>query len=231
MIQKSKIECLRPIRVHPRSSASTWLLFALLLLPVVTIPCACSLPKIIVLHDPLSADEHLQLGSIYESQGKTELAREQYRTATVQDGKHARAWMLYGDLSFRMGDPAEAERAYDRALELDPQNGDLYNNLAWVAVQQGKDLQQAREHVRKALELKPGNRPYYLDTLGVILLKQGSAAEAVSALQESVATIPADQAGLLAEAYAHLSEAYQAAGDAAAAADAFERHEQLKIGR
>jgi Flp pilus assembly protein TadD len=194
----------------------------------VTVLSACSLPKIVVLHDPLSADEHLRLGSIYESQGKTDFAREQYRLATRQNKKHAKAWMLYGDLSFRAGDAAEAERAYRKALDLDPKNGDLYNNLAWVGAQQGGDLQKARELVRKALELKPANRPYYLDTLGVILLKHGSATEAVAALEESVAAIPEEQSVFLAEAYAHLSQAYEAAGDAERARHALERSRQLQ---
>jgi Tfp pilus assembly protein PilF len=230
MIQKSKIQRLRPIRVHPRSSASHWLFF-LVLLSVATVLSGCSLPKIIVLHDPLSAEEHLRLGTIYDSQGKTDLAREQYRLAADQDKKNGKAWTLYGDLSLRSGDNPEAKRAYEKALDLDPVNGDLYNNLAWVSVQQGTDLQGARELVQKALELKPANRPYYLDTLGVILLKQGKASEAVAALRESVATIPAGRSGLLAEAYAHLAEASEAAGDAAAARDARERLQELNNAR
>src|SRR4030067_250758 len=31
----------------------------------------CSLPKIIVLHDPLSADEHVRLGGVYDAPGQT----------------------------------------------------------------------------------------------------------------------------------------------------------------
>ena len=191
---------------------------------------ACSLPKIIVLHDPLSAEEHVRLGSIYETQGRTDLARDQYRAATDLDRKHIKAWILYGDLSYRTGEYAEAEKAYRKALDLDPGNGDLYNNLAWVGVQQAKDLPRAEERVRKALELKPANRPYYLDTLGVLLLKLGRTGEAVTALQESVATIPADRTDLLAEAYGHLAEAYRSAGDEARANEALERSEQLKKG-
>ena len=42
---------------------------------------SCSLPKIIILHDPLSVEEHNNLGQIYESQQKYELAAEQYHEA------------------------------------------------------------------------------------------------------------------------------------------------------
>jgi tetratricopeptide (TPR) repeat protein len=76
--------------------------------------------------------------------------------------------------------------------------------------------------------LKPDNRPYYLDTLGVIHLKLGQTTDALSALQEAVETIPRDRTDALAEAYLHLSEAYRAAGDEARARDALHQHEKLK---
>jgi Tfp pilus assembly protein PilF len=184
----------------------------------------CSLPKIVVLHDPLSAEEHMKLGSIYASQGKTGLARDQYQAAVKQDPKNARAWSLLGDTASTLKDYAAAERAYNFALELDRSNGDLYNNLAWVFFQQGRKLGTAEDLVKKALELNPANRPYYLDTLGCILLKEGNAADALVALEESVRTIPPDQAGFLAEAYLHLAEAYRKVGDKDRADDAMKRH-------
>jgi Tfp pilus assembly protein PilF len=202
----------------------------LFILSLAVFAAGCSLPKVIVLHDPLSADEHIRLGGIYESQGKTDLARDQYRAATRQDRKHVRAWMLYGDVSYRLGEYPAAESSYERALDLDPRDGDLLNNLAWVYVQQDKKLQQAEDLVRRALELKPENRPYYLDTLGVVLLKLGKTADAISTLREAVDAIPPDRTDALAEAYLHLSEAYTAEGDEARSRDALHQYEKLKKG-
>jgi Tfp pilus assembly protein PilF len=187
----------------------------------------CSLPKIVVLHDPLSAEEHIKLGSVYASQGKAGLARDQYQAAVKQDPRNARAWSLLGDTAYLLKDYAGAERAYDSALDLDPSNGDLHNNLAWVFVQRERKLGTARDLVTKALELNPANRPYYLDTLGSILLKEGNAADAVIALEESVRTIPPDQTGFLAEAYLHLAEAYRKTGDKNRADEAMKRRLQL----
>jgi Tfp pilus assembly protein PilF len=187
----------------------------------------CSLPKIVVLHDPLSGEEHIKLGSVYASQGKAGLARDQYQAAVKQDPRNARAWSLLGDTAYLLKDYAGAERAYDSALDLDPSNGDLHNNLAWVFVQRERKLGTARDLVTKALELNPANRPYYLDTLGSILLKEGNAADAVIALEESVRTIPPDQTGFLAEAYLHLAEAYRKTGDKNRADEAMKRRLQL----
>lgn len=191
---------------------------------------SCSIPKIIVLHDPLSAEEHLRLGSIYESQGKTDLAREQYRAATDQDPKQARAWTLLGDLSYQLDDLKQAEKAYGKALDLDPRNGDLHNNLAWVYTRQGRKLSKAQELVTRAMELAPDHRPYYLDTLGVVLMKQGNLEESITALKASVATMPPGQRDMLAEAYEHLAEALTAAGDHAEADAAREQHRRLQQG-
>ena len=190
----------------------------------------CSIPKIIVLHDPLSAEEHIRLGSIYESQGKPDLAREQYRAAAAQDPKHAKAWALLGDLAFRLNDLMQAEQAYGKALDLDPGSGDLHNNLAWVYAQQNRNLGKARKLVTRALELNPDNRPYYLDTLGVVLMKSGAVEAAIEALEVSVATIPPEQNEFLAEAYRHLADAYAASGDQERADAARAHHRRLQHG-
>jgi tetratricopeptide (TPR) repeat protein len=173
---------------------------------------SCSLPRIIVLHDPLTAEEHDNLGRIYESQGKSDLALEQYREALRQDKKHLPSLLLLGDLLYRASDYAGAEETYAKALKLDPKNGDVLNNLAWVYVRTGRKLDKAKELVSEALALNPSHRPYYLDTLGVVLLKLGDAAEAITALQEAVDTLPKDRQDLLAEAQEHLEEAKRQAG-------------------
>jgi Tfp pilus assembly protein PilF len=188
----------------------------------------CSLPKIIVLHDPLSTEEHVKLGGIYDSQGKIGLAREQYRFAVKQDPKNGKAWSLLGDIAYREKDYPEAEKAYGKALDLDPKSGDLHNNLAWVYVQQNRKLNKAQNLVMRALELDPDHRPYYLDTLGVIQLKLGKIPDAIISLLEAAETIPQSQPDLLAEAYQHLADAYHTSGDSLAADNALEQLRQLK---
>jgi Tfp pilus assembly protein PilF len=202
----------------------------LMLLGALLLGSGCSLPRIIVLHDPLSADEHVRLGTVYEAQGKTELARAQFREASRLDRKSRTAWAMLGDISFRMKDYDEAENAYEKALSLDPGSGDLHNNLALAYAMQGSHLSKAEVLARKAMELAPPHRPYYLDTLGVVLLKQGKHAEAVVELRKSVAEIPPDQPAMLAEAYLHLSDALAASGDQAGSDEARARYQQLTDG-
>ena len=103
---------------------------------------------------------------IDDTQGKGELARDQYQAAVRQDKKHLRAWTRLGDSTFRLKEYKAAEKAYGKALDLDPKNGDLHNNLAWVYVQQDRMLSKAQDLVVTAMELTPDHRPDYLDTLG-----------------------------------------------------------------
>ena len=189
---------------------------------------ACSLPRIIVLHDPLTVEEHDNLGRIYESQGKFDLALEQYREALRKDKEHLPSLLLLGDLLYRINDYPKAESAYTKALKLDPKNGDVMNDLAWVYIRTGKNLNKAKEVISRALTLNPAHRPYYLDTLGVVLLKLGNTAEAIRALQEAVDTLPKESADLLAEAEGHLADAYEAAGDEKRYREAVERQKELQ---
>ncbi|MHB8845694.1 MAG: tetratricopeptide repeat protein [Nitrospirota bacterium] len=189
----------------------------------------CSLPRITILNDPLSAEEHVRLGRIYESQGKPGLASQQYRQAFKQDRKSVPALLLLGDLSYRTGDYAAAETAYQKAIVLRPDNGDIYNNLCWVYLEQHAVVEQALDLVHTALATTPEHRAYYLDTLGVVLLRLGRTAESIAALTEAVNLLPRDQAGHLAEAYVHLAKAYRTAGDAASAGEAERSAEQYHV--
>ncbi len=194
--------------------------FGALVIAVLLIIEGCSLPKIIILNDPLRAEEHLELGKIYESQGKADLALQQYEAAVKMDPKSISSLLLLGDLSFRSGNYETAESAYQKAVALQPENGDIYNNLCWVYLKQNRGIDKAGDLIKKALVATPGRRGYYLDTLGVVLLKLNRPAESVDALREAIALIPGDESEYLAEAYAHLAEAYRKNGDEILAGEA-----------
>jgi len=188
-------------------------LLSALVLASLFLPFGCSLPRIIILNDPLSAQEHHALCTIYESQHKYDLAREQCRASLRKNPKYTPSLLLLGDLSYRLKDYKEAEAAYDSALELQPENGDIYNNLCWVYIERRTGLRKAEGLIRKAITLTPAHKPNYLDTLGVVLLRLGKTAESITALKESVDTLPGEKLEFLAEAHGHLAEAYREMGN------------------
>ena len=208
---------------HPfRSRVGALLYLALLVLS------GCSLPRIIVLNDPLSAEEHIKLGKIYESQQKDDLAEPQYRSALDKDQDSLSALLLLGDLSFRTKKYSEAEAAYRKAIRLQPGNGDIYNNLCWVFLDQNDNIEEAQEMIIRALSLTPGHRAFYLDTQGVIFHRLGKNSEAIIALEEAVALLPKNNASYLVEAYQHLSDAYRTAGDTIKAREAQQSAEKYR---
>ncbi len=202
---------------------------AILSLAVMLFLAGCSLPKIIILHDPLSPEEHNNLGRIYESQNNFDQAVQQYHAALKKDPNFVPSLLLLGDLSYRLKKYSEAETAYKKAIKLQPENGDIYNNLCWVYIDQRADLGTAAELIQKALSLTPEHRPHYLDTLGVILLRSGKTAESIAALKLAVELLPKDVPAYLAEAYSHLAEAYAAEGKVAEAHEAEQAAEKYRI--
>ncbi len=199
-----------------------------LFLVVLLLLSGCSLPRIVVLHDPLSPQEHNDLGRIYESQKKFDEAAQQYHAALERDPNFVPSLLLLGDLSYRTKKYSEAEAAYRRAMKLQPENGDIYNNLCWVYIDQKINPEAAEDLIRKAMSLTPDHRAYYLDTLGVILLRSGKTAESIAAFNQAVQLLPQDAPIYLAEAYAHLAEAYTAAGNLTEAHNAEEASERYR---
>lgn len=191
----------------------------------------CSLPRIIFLNDPLSVEEHNALGRIYESQEQSDLAAQQYRAALQKDPQFVPSLLLLGDLSYRTRRYSEAESAYTKAAKLQPDNGDIYNNLCWVYLEQHAGMEKAEDLIRKALTLTPEHRAYYLDTLGVILLRKGRIAESVAALDEALELMPKDKPDYLAEVYLHKAEAYRSAGDTSAAGEAEQSAEKYRAAK
>jgi tetratricopeptide (TPR) repeat protein len=123
---------------------------------------ACSLPKIIILKDSLTPEEHLNLGVAYERSGEFDQAIREYEAAAE---KLPIALLYLGNAYFLKSDWDQAETYFKKAIEKDAKNAPAYNNLAWLYYQRGKNLEQAEALAQRALELDPSKRSVYEDTL------------------------------------------------------------------
>jgi hypothetical protein len=84
----------------------------------------------------------------------------------------------------------EAEEAYRTALDLDSDHRDALNNLAWLLLESGRDLTEARELAERAAS-RDGPDPYLaLETLGRIHLALGQCKTASEAFQSALDTAP-----------------------------------------
>ena len=120
----------------------------------------------------------------------------------------------------RRGDVARAKELYLKALERDPQNADLHNNIGTLYRSTG-ELDRAEAAYRHAISLNPKLAAAW-SNLGVVLDALGRKREATAALQQAIAIDPSNvdskvnlalqyhAAGLYADAKRLLEEAIRA---------------------
>ena len=123
---------------------------------------SCALPRIIVLEDSLTAEEHLNLGVAYEKRCEFDSAIKEYRLAAK---KLPIAYFYLGNSHFQKNELHEAEESYKEAIKREAHNADAYNNLAWLYYVKGNNLDEAERLAQKALELNPSKKNIYSDTL------------------------------------------------------------------
>lgn len=187
---------------------------------------ACAaVPKVIVLHDPLSAEEHLSLGLGYELNGEYDEAIGEYDKAVRQSEGDYRPLYYMANACYKKGEYDLAEEYYRKALEISPDSGDIYNNLAWTYMATER-LDEAREEIEKALSIR--RDPYYLDTLANIYGRMGQYEEAVVVIEEAIGITESEQVDLLFSEYRLLGDLYELMGKEDLAAGSREKAEEYR---
>jgi Tfp pilus assembly protein PilF len=138
-----------------------------LALGLALLAAGCSMPRITVHDDPLSADEHLRLGMAYEAKGDLDAAAAEYGKAMHREPL---ARLYLGNVFYARGKLPEAEAEYRAALERLPGNPEVRNNLAWVLLKRGRALEEAQALAEAAVAAAPSEaaRKAYRDTLDAI---------------------------------------------------------------
>lgn len=122
----------------------------------------CSLPRIIILDDKLTPEEHIALGAAYEKKGLFDNAIKEYEAAAK---KNPIAFLYLGNAYFLKNDFDSAEKYYKKTIKEKPEHADAYNNLAWMYYIKRENLVEAESLAVKAVELNPEKKEVYLDTL------------------------------------------------------------------
>ena len=156
-----------------------------------------AMPRIVVLTDPLTPQEHLQLGLLREADGRWEEAIDEYQAAlaghkTFSARERAEAWGALGNAHRLAGNRSAAGRAYRKSLHLWPDNAPILNNLAHLYLEGSTRLGEAALLARQAMALDPARRGVYLITLGSIHATRGETGLARTAYQEAIALMEAE---------------------------------------
>jgi Tfp pilus assembly protein PilF len=130
---------------------------------------ACAMPKIpqiIVIDDPLTAEQHNDLGVAYEEKGDFALAEKEYEKAIKKNRDWVIPYLNLGHLYYRQDKLDQAERALRDGLRVKGDHPDLLNNLAWVLMEKGQ-LAEAKALIDKAIAIE--DKEEYQDTHQEIL--------------------------------------------------------------
>jgi len=187
------------------------LALSLLLLQAVLSAGCGRMPRIIVLEDPLTAGEHLELGVAYERSGEYDLAIREYERALRKDGKSFQARVNLGNVRLAKKEYGKAREEYREALGIRPGDPEATNNLAWAAILSGEEREEAAAGMEAVVSREENRTATLLDTLGVLRMRMGQTAAAKEAFGEAEqrcleAGVPRCPSGILREIRAHRAE-------------------------
>jgi Flp pilus assembly protein TadD len=123
--------------------------------------------------------------------GEIDAALATWQTWTNAHPSDANAIMLLGTLEDAKGDDPKAEADYKKALQLDPNNGSASNNLAYMMVEDGENMDVALSLAQTARRLLP-DRPEPADTLAWVYYHKEDYRAARDLLEEALKTFPDD---------------------------------------
>jgi Flp pilus assembly protein TadD len=133
---------------------------------LILILAGCWIPKIIVIDDPLTAEQHNDLGVAYEQKGDFDLAAKEYEKAIKKNKEWVIPYLNLGHLYYRQDKLDRAESILRDGLRAKGDHPDLLNNLAWVLMEKGQP-QEAKALIDKAIAIE--DKEEYRDTLQAIL--------------------------------------------------------------
>jgi superkiller protein 3 len=140
-------------------------------------------------------------------QKQYEAAAAIYKGLIAQDKTNDHYYFMLGEVYYEAKQFADAEAAFRKAIELNENNVDAYNNLGYMFAENNMSLDEAQKLIEKALELHP-NAGYIIDSLGWVYFKKGEIEKAIKTLEKAEALSTDDPA-----MFDHLGDAYRAKGE------------------
>ena len=172
--------------------------------------------------DKKNGEALVKLGMVQSARGNIDQALETYLEGSKTNPKEMVFYLLAGNIYENKQDWDRAKQQYQKALEVQPENPLASNNLAYVMLQQGGNVDVAFAMAQTARRQLPDN-PNSADTLGWAFYHKHVYTSAINLFKEAVKKEP-DNALF----NYHLGLAYAKSGQAALARQQLDRVVKIK---
>jgi type IV pilus assembly protein PilF len=131
------------------------------------------------------ASNRLALATLYFGKGEYQTALNDVKLAIQANPEYGAAYNLSGLIYAALGNMAQADASFQRALQINPRDGDTMQNYGWVLCE-NKRYNEALEMFQRAL-VQPNYRGAgsTLRAMGVCQLRDGRLADAEVSLMRS----------------------------------------------
>ncbi|CUQ67426.1 tetratricopeptide repeat protein [Candidatus Nitrospira inopinata] len=132
---------------------------------------------------------YMNLGQLYYQAEKMDRAAAEYQAVVDKEPQAIQAHMMLGVIHEQKREYEKAKARYEKILALNQKFAPAANNLAWLLVEQGGNLDVALNYAQTAREQQP-NDPAIADTIGWLYYKKNAYALAISLLKEAAEKLP-----------------------------------------
>ena len=172
--------------------------------------------------DTSNIDGLIKLAQVQAAKGEVDQAIATCQQSIKDHPNVPEFYLLLGDLSESRGDWSKAQEAYQKALELKPNDPLASNNLANVLLQSGGNVDVALSLAQTARRGMPDS-PDAADTLGWVYYQRGAYRSAVSLFREALKLQEKSKAPDNPDIHYHLGLAYEKTEQPALAREQLER--------
>ena len=177
--------------------------------------------------DKTNSDALEKLGKVQIQQGSMDQALALYQQAIKDNPKNARFYILSGELYDAKQNWDQAKAMYQQALVVSPDNPLAANNLAYVLLEQGGNIDVAMNMAQTARRGMP-NSPNAADTLGWAYYQKGIYHSAIDQFLEALRLNQQNGGPDSATVHYHLGLAYQKLNQNTLAREHLEKAVKLK---
>ena len=172
--------------------------------------------------DASNLEAYSLLGGLYFSQKKLDQAIAEFDKLAARQPNAMAPQTMVGLILQAQGKNDEAQKRYERLVELNPRAAVASNNLAWMYASRGEQLDKALQLAQAAKAELP-DHPDVNDTLGYVYLKKQLPSLAIPPFRFALEKAPDNPAF-----HYHLGLAYAQTGDKVSARASLERALKLK---